>query len=136
MHNKRKGNIGQFATGLKLTELGYSVFTEEGDISHVDMIAEKDGKLTKIQCKAVTPKDGVLQIRLQKSGPGGYKFRYEKGMFDYLSCIDLSSLSIYLVPESILDSNDKQLNLRLKKTLNNQGKGIRMASDYLPEKFL
>lgn len=45
MHAKIKGNIGQFATCLVLSTMGFSVFTEEGDISKIDIIAEKTTNL-------------------------------------------------------------------------------------------
>lgn len=55
MHNKRKGNIGELAVALELANHEYSVFTEQGDISKIDLVAEKDGVLIRIQCKAITP---------------------------------------------------------------------------------
>ena len=135
MHSKRKGNIGQFALGLALTKLGYSVFTEEGDISKIDIIAEKDGKLLKIQSKAITPKDNKLILSLKKSGPN-YKFKYERGVFDYFGIYDLEDGNVYLVPDSILSENNNTFNLRKIQSKNNQIFGIHMASDYLIDKVL
>jgi hypothetical protein len=135
MHSKRKGNIGQFAVGLALTKLGYSVFTEEGDISKIDIIAEKDGKLLRIQSKAITPVDNRLILNLKKSGPN-YKFHYECGMFDYFGIYDLEDGNVYLVPDSILSENNNTFNLRKTPSKNNQTSGVHMASDYLIEKML
>lgn len=135
MHSKRKGNIGQFAIGLALTKLGYSVFTEEGDISKIDIIAEKEGKLIRIQSKAITPTDNKLILNLKKSGPN-YKFKYEHGVFDYFGIYDLEDGNVYLVPDSVLLENNNTFNLRKTQPKNNQISGIHTASDYLIEKVL
>ena len=135
MHSKRKGNVGQFAVGLALTKLEYSVFTEEGDISKIDIIAEKDGKLIRIQSKAITPVDNKLILNLKKSGPN-YKFHYECGMFDYFAIYDLEDGNVYLVPDSILSENNNTFNLRKTPSKNNQTSGVHIASDYLIEKML
>jgi hypothetical protein len=135
MHSKRKGNIGQFAVGLALTKLGYSVFTEEGDISKIDIIAEKNGKLLRIQSKAITPIDNKLILNLKKSGPN-YRFKYEQGVFDYFGIYDLQDGDVYLVPDSVLLENDHTFNLRKTQPKNNQISGVHMAWDYLIEKVL
>lgn len=135
MHSKRKGNIGQFAVGLALTKLGYSVFTEEGDISKIDLIAEKNGELIKIQSKAVTPIDNCIKIPLKKSGPN-YQFYYNCKMFDYFAAYDLEDDKVYLVSSEILKSNNTLFNLRKEKSKNGQKNGIHFAEDYLIEKVL
>ena len=135
MHSKRKGNIGQFAVGLALTKLGYSVFTEEGDISKIDIIAEKDGKLIKIQSKAITPTNGCIKIPLKKSGPN-YEFHYDPGMFDYFGAYDLEEDKVYLVSSDILKENNTLFNLRKEEPKNKQKNGINVASDYEIEKVL
>jgi len=135
MHSKRKGNIGQFGVGLALTKLGYSVFTEEGDISKIDIIAEKDGKLIKIQSKAITPVDGCIKIPLKKSGPN-YQFYYDASMFDYFAAYDLEDGKVYLVSSNILKENNTLFNLRKESPKNNQKDKINLASDYEIEKVL
>jgi hypothetical protein len=135
MHSKRKGNIGQFAVGLALTKLGYSVFTEEGDISKIDIIAEKNGKLLKIQCKAITPTGGCIKIPLKKSGPN-YQFYYNADMFDYFGAYDLEDDKVYLVSSEILKQNNTLLNLRKTNSKNNQKTKVNMAEDYEIEKVL
>jgi hypothetical protein len=129
MHSKRKGNVGQFAVGLELTKLGYSVFTEEGDISKIDIIGEKQGKLIRIQVKAITPVNGSLICKMVKAGPN-YRFSYTKDMFDYFAVYDLSDSSVYLIDSTILDKNGNCLTLRKTKSKNNQKQKINMAEDY------
>lgn len=135
MHSKRKGNIGSFGIGLELTKLGYSVFTEEGDISKIDMIAEKDGKIIRLQIKGVTPVNDTLPLELTKSGPN-YSFKYEVGHFDYFAIWDLENHVGYLIPVDVLNTNNKRFTLRLSIPKNNQIKHINRAEDYLLEKVL
>ena len=135
MHSKKKGNIGQFAIALSLSKLGYSVFTEEGDISKIDIIAEKNNQLIKIQCKAITPENGCLRLSLKKSGPN-YKFKYTCDMFDFFGICDLEDHQTYLIPSNILKKNNHCLTLRKTIPKNNQKEKIHMASDFLIEKIL
>lgn len=135
MHSKRKGNIGQFAIALELSRLGYSVFTEEGDISQIDLIAEKDGKIIKIQSKAVTPKNNALMLHVKKSGPN-YNFIYKQGIFDFFGVVDLEDGKVYLVPDSILAEYSSSFILRKLPSKNNQKKKIHYAEDFLLEKVL
>lgn len=88
MHSKRKGNIGQLATSYFLSQFGFSVFLEAGDISKIDLIAEKDGKLITFQCKAITPKKGILSLSLRKCGPN-YTVKYSEDQFDFFAVYDL-----------------------------------------------
>lgn len=112
LHSKVKGNIGQFATALAFARHGFSVFTEEGDMSKIDLIAEKDGKLIRVQCKAITPKNGALNLLLYKNGPG-YRFTYDLSMFDYFAVMDLNTERVYLVPVEFLGTRTSGVNLRV-----------------------
>jgi hypothetical protein len=135
MHSKRKGNIGQFAIGLALAKLGYSVFTEEGDISKIDIIGEKDGKLIRIQVKAITPVDNTLTVPLKKSGPN-YSFKYKVDSFDFFGIVDLEDGSVYLVSSKVLNDHSSSFKLRKIPTKNNQTSDVNMACDYEIEKVL
>lgn len=135
MHSKRKGNIASFGVGLELTKLGYSVFTEEGDISKIDIIAEKDNVLIRIQVKGVTPIKDTLPLYLTKSGPN-YSFKYEVCQFDYFAIWDLCDHKAYLIPSSVIQINKNAFTLRKNPPKNNQSKRINHANDYLLEKVL
>ncbi len=135
MHSKRKGNIGQIATALFFSKMGYSTFIEQGDISKIDLIVEKDGKLLRIQCKAVTPKKDKIELYLRKSGPG-YQFVYEEKSLDFFALYNLESEELYLVPSAILKRCGVSFSLRLNKSKNNQEKGVSHASSFLAEEIL
>jgi len=129
MHSKIKGNIGQFAASLALAQLGFSVFSEEGDISKIDLVAEKNGKLLRFQCKAITPVSGCLRLPLRKSGPG-YKFTYQPDMFDYFAICDLSDGCVYAVKSDVLRKTVNTLTLRKQPSKNGQAKNVHAAADY------
>lgn len=135
MHSKRKGNVGQLAAGFHLARLGYSIFTEQGDISKIDLIAERHGRLIRFQCKAVTSKNGVIVVPLRKSGPG-YRFTYGEEMFDFFAVFDLVGEELYLLPSKILRENRNTFVLRLDTTRNRQEKRVHLAADYLAERIL
>lgn len=132
MHSKQKGNIGQLAVGTKLAQLGYSVFTEQGDLSKIDIIAEKDGKLLRIQCKCITPIKGVLRLYTKKSGPN-YEFRYTKDQFDYFAAVNIETLDVYLIASEIVEKNRACLHLRLD---DRKYKHSQYANNYKIEKIL
>lgn len=119
MHSKLKGNIGEASVILALTKLGYNIFKELGDYSKIDLIAEKDTKLLRIQCKGLTPFDGKIQVPLTKSGPN-YKYTYKESDFDYLGICDLDSGKVAFLSSKILKEDRKTISLRVAPTKNNQ----------------
>lgn len=135
MHSKNKGNIGQLAVAKVLAQMGYSVFTEQGDISKIDLIAEKNGKLIRFQCKAISPRNGAIAIRFEKFGPN-YKFKYESFMFDYFGVYDLLNDKVYVIPSTIISENPSGISLRIAPAKNNQSSLIRYCNDYLPEAII
>jgi hypothetical protein len=134
MHSKRKGNIGQLAIGKIFTDFGYSVFFECGDISKIDLIAEKNGKLIRVQCKAYTPKDNKIELSFKKSGPN-YNFYYDLNEFDFFAIYDLINHNIYLINTKLVKYK-KSITLKLNKSKNNQSKKINIAENYLFERVL
>lgn len=135
MHTKRKGNIGQFATALVFSKYEFSVFTEEGDISTIDIVAEKRGRLYRIQCKAAMPKKNVLILSLVKSGKN-YCRLYNEKEIDFFSLYDLLHDKLYLIPSKILKSHSKAFTLRLTPTKNQQYCHINMAEKFLAHRIL
>lgn len=133
MHSKIKGNIGQFAIAKELSKNGYSIFTEEGDISKIDIIAEKNSKLIRIQCKAVTETNGKISVPFSKSGPN-YHFTYTSDMFDYFGIYDLTNDKCYFIPSVLIDEKNNIV-LRTRPTKNNQNDFVNYADNFSFEKI-
>lgn len=130
MHSKRKGNIGQTAVAKKLTQLGFSVFNELGDISKIDLLAEKEGKVIRIQCKAITSKNGAAILNLTKTGPN-YKFKYTAEMFDYFAVYVLDRDLVAFISAKEALNNKRTINLRIDTPKNKQLKHLREIKDFL-----
>lgn len=135
MHSKLKGNLGQFIISAKLAEYGFSVFSEEGDLSKIDLIAEKNGMLFRIQVKGITPVNNSIRLPLKKCGPN-YNFKYDARNFDYFGVVDLQSKQAYLISSSILNEHQNLFTLRLKLSRNNQINKINNSKDYLFENVI
>ena len=130
MHSKLKGNIGESAVTLALNRMGCNVFKELGDLSRVDLIAQFENKFYTIQVKGITPKNGIIQLELKKSGPN-YKFIYKRSDCDFFAVCNLKNCDVALISTNWLFENHKSgINLRLEPTKNNQKKGITLFSDY------
>lgn len=136
MHTKRKGNIGELAVGLAFAKAGYSIFYENGDISKIDLIAEKNGKMIRVQCKAYNPKhdSDCIPLKFSKSGPN-YNFDYNKSDFDFFAILNLANEEIYLINSDIIE-NKKSITLRVAKSKNNQIKNCNDSNNYLFERVL
>lgn len=132
MHSKRKGNIGEAAVALELSKAEFSVFKELGDISRIDLIAEKEGRLYRIQVKSAVPKNGSISIELRKCGPN-YVFRYSKELVDIFAIYDLHNDKVAFVSsEEIFNNNySSAFTLRIDPVKNNQTKNIKYFSDYM-----
>lgn len=128
MHSKNKGNIGELCAAKELSRLGYNVFRELGDLSKIDLIAEKDLKLIRFQVKAITPTKEVLQVKSSKSGPN-YKFKYQDNMVDIFSIYDLENDKIYWISSNELLAKS-MLSLRLVIPKNNQYYNVNWAKNY------
>lgn len=74
--SKHKGNIAQSAVILELQKHGFNVFTESGDLSRIDIIAEKENRLFKIQIKFSNDSKETAKLNIVKSGPNGYRYTY------------------------------------------------------------
>ena len=71
MNSKTFGKIGEMKVTLYLLERGYSVFTEYGDNSEVDLIAIKGTQTIKVQVKSgKVTKCGNITLRTHRTTPG------------------------------------------------------------------
>lgn len=134
MHSKRKGNIGALKVGLEFSKRGYSVFYENGDISKIDLIAENNGKLIRVQVKSVTPINGTINLAFKKDGPN-YSFYYDLETFDFFAVYDLVNENVYLI-RTKQHLNVKAIKLRISPTKNNQVIRTNDAKNYLFERVL
>ena len=128
MHAKDKGEIGHLAVAKDLLLKGYSVFTELGDNSRVDLITLKENRLIKVQVKSNIVKKGVVAIDPVKSGPN-YSFRYTENDVDVFALYLLGRDKIaYVSSKEVLNTNGFML--RVDCARNNQ-QNAKKFSDYI-----
>jgi len=128
MHSKIKGTIGELTIARDLQLNGFNVFKELGDLSKIDLIAEKDNKLIKLQVKTLTSKNGCVTLVSKKSGPN-YSFRYKLQDVDIFSVyiLDLDLIG-YISAKELL--SQKTLTLRVIKPKNGQCNKIRYIHEF------
>lgn len=122
--------IGEFAVAKELAKQNFSIFREIGDLSKIDLIAEKDSFLIKIQVKAITEKNGVIEVDRRKNGPN-YSFKYEKDMVDVFAVYIINHDEIFFISAKELCAAKSTLVFRWTKPKNNQSKKIRYWFDYI-----
>lgn len=137
MESKQKGNIGFSAVVLELHKNEFNVFSEIGDFSKVDLIAEKNSKITRIQIKySVSRKDGGCVLSLRKSGPNGYRYTYTENDCDWFAVYNPVKNEIYWISSKEACKNSRMITSRTEKSKNNQSKGVRNTEDYSIKNFL
>jgi hypothetical protein len=129
-HSKQKGNLGFSATLKELHKLGYNVFTEIGDNSRIDMIVEVESKLIKLQVKYVTETNGKVTLKLQKSGPNGYRYTYTTLDIDIFSVYIPSIDKVIFVPAKLALKNTKAFNIRFIESKNKQNKFVNFINEF------
>lgn len=129
MHAKQKGNIGELKVATRLSQEGYAVFREFGDLSKIDLIAvDQEHQTIRIQVKYVSEKNGRIHCSFKKSGPN-YKFVYDGSEFDVMAiyCPELDDIC-YISSNTV--KTHKTFILRTDPNIPKTTKTIRMFSDY------
>lgn len=134
LHSKAKGSIGQLSVAQDLINRGYSVFTELGDNSKVDLVAIKESQTIRIQVKYITPKNGSVNLYTRKTGPN-YFFRYTAEQVDVFAVHVPGFDKILYVSSKELLSKKTQLSIRISNSKNKQNKGIHPWQNYTQFNF-
>lgn len=129
-HSKQKGNLGYSSTIKELHKLGLNVFVELGDNSKVDLIIENGGKLTKIQVKYATEKNGAVSLPVKKSGPNGYRYTYTDNDIDIFSVYLPTNDKVIFIPSKLACQNKKEFMIRFEPPKNNQKNGVHLISEF------
>ena len=124
------GDIGVLTVIRKCIENNANVSIPYGDNCAYELIIYKDNKIYKVQVKTTefVKNNSVMIFATNKTNPyKKTKFKYTKDEIDFIFvyCIENNYMGIIEV-----DKCAKQLSLRINKTLNNQNKNIKYATDY------
>ena len=130
------GNLGEAKVLAKFVELGIQVYLPFGDGSVVDLIADFNGKLNRIQVKS-TEKDSdgslVFSICSTTVHSGGElkKHIYTSDEIDYFALYSSVTDEVYLLP--IEKAPTKKFSLRYKEPYHSQSN---KAEDFLLTKII
>ena len=137
---KRKGNLGELRVAADLVERGCNVFLPFGEDTDIDLIAEYEGRLHRVQVKFTKSDGQIVVVRCRSHSLTNGKVRrskiYTTAMVDWVVVYDLTTDRCYYVPSWVLGAEGRsQLMLRLVPALNGQSRRIRRAEDYLNPDF-
>ncbi len=125
---KQKGDIAEAFVTYLLKEHGFNVLVPWGEDNRYDLVSEKNGVFKRIQVKYVTPKDGVVEVRLRSCN--NYNIiHYSPKDIDIIAVYSSKQNKIYFVPLNGI-KNRSTCKLRLQPTRNKQKKFVIMADKY------
>lgn len=122
-NNKLKGRIGLSMAINYFTLNGYTISLPLNDTQWYDMIIEKDGIFSTVQCKCTGTENGEISLKSMGGTKGiAYDNVLNHSELDYLFCVD-KDLHMFLIPltDIINSGNIKSIRLRLEPAKNNQG---------------
>ena len=112
---------------MHLVEKGYVVLTPINSNSCYDIVAEKDGKFTRIQVKYLTSKNGRLRVELDR--PKRKTKTYMDRDVDAMGVYDSKNKKFYLIPISSIH-HKSEIWLRVSQPRNSQVKNINFAEEF------
>ena len=130
---KEKGDIGVAKIISDLTSKQWNVCIPISEHTKYDLIAEKEGKIVRVQVRFTTQKNGKLNIRLSSvwsDKKGNHVVNRKSGDYDVLAVYCPNTDSAYYISDNLFD-NKKTITLSLTGSKNNQKKKVRLASDFL-----
>jgi hypothetical protein len=135
LNRKAKGDLAELKVATDLRARGYKIAFPYGEDWDFDLILCRDsGALERVQVKYAQSDGRVVTIRTRSHSLTNGKVRatkyYTAVLVDWLAAWDPLDDRCYYVPASELGEGMNALQLRLVPALNNQVRGIRVATDY------
>ncbi len=115
MNTTQQGNLSQQHIILALMEAGYQVLLPLGEGSRYDLVIEKNGKLSKVQCKTGHLNNGRIEFKTssitRKAGGGHKSTPYTEQEVDEFAVYCPSLNKVFLVPLRLVGNRTKRLRL-------------------------
>jgi len=132
---KAKGDLAELKVATDLRARGYKIAFPYGEDWDFDLILCRDnGALERVQVKYAQSDGRVVTIRTRSHSLTNGKVRatkyYTAALVDWIAAWDPLHDRCYYVPASELGEGMNSLQLRLVPALNNQIRGVRLATDY------
>ena len=138
MNTSQLGNIGEVRVLSEFVKLGIPCYLPYGDGNTVDLIADFNGKLNRIQIKTTRflNKAGAMEWSVtRQSGYHGAKQKYDTKDIDYFAFYCIETDIVCLVPfnENFPSST---LSIRLDDYSGSRTSTMRFAKDYQISNFI
>lgn len=139
-YKPRNGKLGEIATIKKFAEHDIPVYLPVSD-NGIDMVAEFGGKMQKIQVKSTTVSNDKFatfslthnkNIIKEKTVTTEHR-KYSSDKVDYFSLYDIPNDEVFLLKNN---RDIGSINIRYKKSKNNQSLKVNNAEDYQIDKVL
>jgi len=133
MHTKDAGTVGELAVILYLKQAGYTVFTEVGDNSPIDLILANKGWLLRGQVKSCRLVNGAASLPLRKAGPNGYLRKHIGDTIDFFALYvhDTGQIAYISAKEAFKSCpRSTRLTFRVDPAKNKQKRRVRYLKDY------
>ena len=125
------GELSEAAAVYYLMRSGYSVSKPFGENQRYDLLADKNNKIVRVQCKTLKLKDGKLHtslVRIVRRDNKFQKLKYNSNDIDAFVLYSPDTTKCYLV--SINEAVGNEIVLRLTTPKNNQVVSVKWAVDY------
>jgi hypothetical protein len=132
-HPKTVGDRTTLAIMAALQESGCALYIPFGENTRCDLIVERDGALSRMQCKTGRLREGAIRFAVcscygHHRNPETARRSYQ-GQVDFFAVYCPETRGVYLIPIDDLPLRS-QAYLRVNAPRNNQRRGIRFAADY------
>jgi hypothetical protein len=116
---------------LRMT--GSALYVPFGENTRCDLIIDRQGTLTRVQCKTGRLREGSIRFAVcscygHHRNPKNNRRSYQ-GQIDVFAVYCPETAGVYMIPIEALSSASSAY-LRVEPPLNNQRKRIRFATDY------
>ena len=138
MNSSQLGNIGEVRVLSEFVKLGIPCYIPYGDGNTIDLIAQFNNKLNRIQVKTITSlnKAGAMEWKVtRQDGYHGSRVQYNVNDIDYFAFYCLETDVVCLVP---FDENfpSSSISIRLDTYEGMRTSTMRFASDFQISKFI
>ena len=129
MNTKAIGEISQAYIVATLLKAGYAVLTPYGDNLRYDLVIEKDGKFSRVQCKTGRLRNGAINFNTASCyGHRDRPRQHYRNQIEYFAVYYPNDDTTYLVPVDEVGVSTAALRLEAPK--NNQVKNVRFAETF------
>lgn len=138
MNSSQLGNIGEARVLSEFTKLGIPCYLPYGDGNMIDLIAQFNNKLNKIQIKTTASlnKNGAMEWKVtRQEGFHGSRAQYSVKDIDYFAFYCLETDMVCLVPFNE-DFPTSSISIRLDNYQGNKLSTMRFAKDFQIANFI